>query len=44
VPDDRPKGGGFNPLRNEADMFRVLLWFVGIVAAIVVIVLVIKAI
>jgi hypothetical protein len=42
VPDDRP-GGGFNPLRNEADMFRVLLGFVAFVAAIVVIVLVIKA-
>jgi len=43
VPDDGSGDGGFNPLRNEADMFRVLLWFVGIVAAIVVIVLVIKA-
>jgi hypothetical protein len=43
VPDDRPGGGGFNPLRNEADMFRVLLGFVAFVAAIVVIVLVIKA-
>jgi hypothetical protein len=38
--DDR---GGFNPLRNEADMFRLLLWFVAGVAAIVVIVLVIQA-
>jgi hypothetical protein len=36
-------GGGFNPFRNEADMFRVLVWFVSIVAAIVVIVLVIHA-
>ena len=38
--DDR---GGFNPLRNEADMFRVLVCFVAAVAAIVVIVLVVKA-
>jgi hypothetical protein len=36
-------GGGFNPLRNEADMFRVLLVFVAIVAAIVLIVLLIQA-
>jgi hypothetical protein len=42
MPDDEG-GGGFNPLRNEADMFRVLLWFVAAVAAIVVIVLVIQA-
>jgi hypothetical protein len=37
------EGGGFNPLQNEADMFRVLLWFVAIVAVIVVIVLLIQA-
>jgi hypothetical protein len=43
MPDDERRGGGFNPLRNEADMFRVLLWFVAAVAAIVVIVLVIQA-
>jgi hypothetical protein len=42
MPDDE-RGGGFNPLRNESDMFRVLLWFVAAVAAIVVIVLVIQA-
>jgi len=42
MPDDEG-GGGFNPLRNEADMFRLLLWFVAAVAAIVVIVLVIQA-
>ena len=36
------QGGGFNPLQNEADMFRVLVWFVGIVAAIVVIVLLVQ--
>ena len=34
----------FNPLRSEADMFRVLVWFVAIVAAIVVIVLLVQAI
>jgi len=30
----------FNPLRNEADAFRVLLYFVAVVAVIVVIVVV----
>jgi hypothetical protein len=34
----------FNPLRHEADMFRLLVWFVGVVAAIVVVVLVLRAI
>jgi hypothetical protein len=43
VSEETPGGGGFNPLRNEADMFRVLVWFVAAVAAIVVIVLVIQA-
>jgi hypothetical protein len=43
VPEDGSGGGGFNPLRNEADMFRLLLWFVAAVAAIVVIVLVVEA-
>jgi hypothetical protein len=33
----------FNPLRNEADAFRVLIYFVAVVATIVVIVLVVKA-
>jgi hypothetical protein len=33
----------FDPLRREADAFRVLIWFVGAVALIVVIVLVIQA-
>ncbi len=32
-----------NPLRSEADAFAFLLWFVGAVAAIVIIVLVIRA-
>ncbi len=32
-----------NPLRSEAEAFRVLLWFVAVVAAIVVVVLVVKA-
>jgi hypothetical protein len=43
VSGERPGGGGFNPLRNEADMFRVLVWFVAAVAAIVVIVLIVRA-
>jgi hypothetical protein len=34
----------FNPLRNEADAFKVLIWFVAAVATIAVIVLVIEAI
>jgi hypothetical protein len=34
----------FNPLRNEADAFRVLVYFVAVVAAIVVVVLVVRAI
>ena len=34
----------FNPLRSEADMFRVLVWFVAIVAAIAVVVLLIQAV
>jgi hypothetical protein len=32
-----------NPLRSEADAFGFLLWFVGAVAVIVVLVLVIQA-
>jgi len=34
----------FNPLRSEADAFRVLVWFVAAVAVIVIIVLVVKAV
>jgi len=33
----------FNPLRNEADAFRVLVYFVIAVAVIVVIVLLVRA-
>jgi len=33
-----------NPLRSEADAFRVLVWFVAAVAVIVIIVLVVKAV
>jgi hypothetical protein len=33
----------FNPLRSEADAFRVLVYFVAVVATIVVIVLVVRA-
>jgi hypothetical protein len=34
----------FNPLRKEADAFRVLVYFVAVVAAIVIVVLVVRAI
>jgi hypothetical protein len=34
----------FNPLRNEADAFRVLVWFVGAVAVIVIVVLLVQAV
>jgi hypothetical protein len=33
----------FDPFRQEADAFRVLVWFVAIVAAIVVVVLIVRA-
>ncbi len=33
----------FNPLRSEADMFRVLVWVVVVVAAIVAVVLLVRA-
>jgi hypothetical protein len=33
----------FDPLRNEADAFRVLIYLVATVAAIVVVVLVVRA-
>jgi hypothetical protein len=33
----------FNPLRSEADMFRVLVWVVVVFAAIAVIVLLVRA-
>jgi hypothetical protein len=42
VPDQRPRGG-FDPFRNEGDMFRVLVWFVGFMVLLVAIVLVIRA-
>jgi hypothetical protein len=32
-----------NPLRSEAEAFRALIWFVGVVAVIVVVVLVVEA-
>jgi hypothetical protein len=34
----------FNPLRNEADAFRVLVWCVAVVAVIVAIVLLVRAV
>jgi hypothetical protein len=34
----------FNPLRNEGDAFRVLLYLVAVVAVIVVIVLLVRAV
>jgi hypothetical protein len=36
--------GGFDPLRSEADAFRLLRWAVIVIAAIVVVVLIVKAI
>jgi hypothetical protein len=33
----------FNPLRREADAFRVLVWFVAVVAVIVAVVLIARA-
>jgi hypothetical protein len=33
-----------NPLRSEAEAFRVLVWFVAAVAVIVVVVLVVQAV
>jgi hypothetical protein len=33
----------FNPLRNEGDAFRVLVYLVAVVAVIVVIVLIVRA-
>jgi hypothetical protein len=33
----------FNPLRNEADAFRVLVYFVAAVAIVVIIVLIVRA-
>lgn len=35
--------GGFNPLRNEADAFRVLVYFVIVMAVIIGIVLLVRA-
>jgi hypothetical protein len=34
----------FNPLRNESDAFRVLVYFVAAIAVIVVIVVVVRAV
>ena len=38
-----PRRSGFNPLKYEADAFRVLIWSVVAIAAIVGIVLLIRA-
>ena len=38
-----PEQRRFNPLRYEGDAFRVLVWSVLVIAAIVIIVLVIRA-
>jgi hypothetical protein len=32
-----------NPLRSEADAFRVLIWFVAVMAVIVAIILIVRA-
>jgi hypothetical protein len=37
-------GDGFNPLRKEADAFRVLVWFVVVMAVLVGLVLLIRAV
>jgi hypothetical protein len=42
VSNDQP-GGGFDPFRNEGDMFRVLVWFVGFMVVLVAIVVLIRA-
>jgi hypothetical protein len=34
----------FNPLRNESDAFRVLVYFIVVVAVIVAIVLIVRAV
>jgi hypothetical protein len=36
--------GGFDPLRSEADAFRLLRWAVIVIAAIAVVVVIVKAI
>jgi hypothetical protein len=33
-----------NPLRSEADAFRVLVWFVAVMAVIVAIILIVRAV
>jgi hypothetical protein len=43
VPRRRSSEGPFNPLRKESDAFRVLVWFVVAVAAIVAVVLIVRA-
>jgi hypothetical protein len=43
VPQPR-RSGGFDPLRSEADAFRLLRWAVIVIAAIVLAVIVVKAI
>jgi hypothetical protein len=35
---------GFNPLRREADAFRVLVYFVAVMAVIIVVIVVVKAV
>jgi hypothetical protein len=42
VTERRP--GGFDPLRSEADAFRLLRWAVIVIAAIAVVVVIVKAI
>ena len=34
----------FNPLRNEADAFRVLMYFVAVMAVIIAIILIVRAV
>ena len=35
--------GGFNPLRNEADAFRVLVYFLIVMAVIIGLILIVRA-
>jgi hypothetical protein len=44
VPSRRSSDDPFNPLRKEADAFRVLIWFIVAVAAIVAVVLIVRAV
>ncbi len=44
MPRRRSPEDPFNPLRKESDAFRVLVWFIVAVAAIVGVVLIVRAV